>query len=104
MIIFLIALQGSSVAFLTEAFVNKMHRNFNHSLEKQGIQVDKHKHRGHFENSKKEGAFWFWRREADTGDDLIGFSFSIVCDFITDSTQQLLAQKKINYRVNILVF
>lgn len=39
---FLIALQGrSSVAFLMEAFVIKMYGNFNHSLEKQGIQVDK---------------------------------------------------------------
>lgn len=57
MMIFLIALQGSSsVAFLMEAFVIKRHRNFHHSLEKQGIRVDKHKHRGHFENSKQGGA------------------------------------------------
>lgn len=58
--IFLIAFNGrSSVAFLMEAFVIKMYRNFNHSLEKQRIQVDKYKHRGHFENSKQGGAGGF---------------------------------------------
>lgn len=94
----MIVLQGrSSVAFLMEAFVIKMYGNFNHNPEKQGIQVDKHKHRGHLENSKQGGAIWFWRGEADTEDDLIGLSFFIICDFITDSTKQLLAQRKINY-------
>lgn len=53
--------------------------------------------------SRKELGIWIWRREADTRDDPIGLSFSVICDFITDSTKQMSAQRKINYVVNILV-